>query len=180
MLSHAGLITAAIVTTLGLTLPALAETRVYITKDADGNPVFSDRRTQGSEAHIVRELPSMPAFEAETTTPTAAPAERDQDQFSYTSLTIVAPAAGATLPTGQAGNLEVSGVLSPGLRDSDSLVLVQNGVEVASGRQTAFQLTNMNRGEHELQMLVKNAQGKTIIRSQTVTIFVQRNSSLAR
>ena len=81
---------------------------------------------------------------------------------------------------GLSGNIEVSGVLSPGLRDGDRIVLLRNGLEVASGRQTAFSLENLERGEHQLQMRVENSSGKAIINSQTISVFVQRTSSLAR
>ena len=173
-------VTCALLALLAAAGTVQAETKVFMTKDKDGNPIFSDRNTQGAEAHVIQELPSMPAYKGQPANAAAAPAERTEDKFSYTSLSIVAPANGATMAPGLSGNIEVSGVLSPGLRDGDRIVLLRNGLEVASGRQTAFSLENLERGEHQLQMRVENSSGKAIINSQTISVFVQRTSSLAR
>lgn len=158
--------------------PIQADTQVYITRDADGNPIFSDRRSQDAEAHVVTELPSMPAFKVEQeaeviSPPTLAP-------MSYTSLSIVSPTSGTNLPNGFSGNIEISGVLSPGLAEGDKIVLKDAGLIIATNQQTSFSLKNLSRGEHTLSMHVIDAKGDIKISSQPVTIFVQRSSSLAR
>ncbi|MCD8523432.1 MAG: DUF4124 domain-containing protein [Saccharospirillaceae bacterium] len=153
-------------------------TEVYISRDANGNVVFSDQPGQHSEKHAVRDLPSIPAYVAP---PSALqPAKVNEPTFSYTSLSIITPANGQDIPTGFAGNVEVSGVLSPGLREADTLYLLDNGDVIRQGRQTSFQLTNLSRGEHGLQLVVRDQAGNTIISSNLVTIYVQRASVLNR
>ena len=151
---------------------------VYMSRDANGNVVFSDQPSANSQKHEVRELPSMPAL----VVPQAQPAKPPKPvaEVSYTSLAIVSPHNGYQLASGYAGNLDVSGVLSPGLKESDTLILLDNGSQVASGRQTSFSLSNLSRGEHQLQMAVTDAQGKTLISSNPVTVYVQRSSVLKR
>jgi hypothetical protein len=151
---------------------------VYMSRDANGNVVFSDKPSANAEKHNVRELPSVPAFVPPPQV--QQPARASEPAFNYTSLTIVTPQSGHTLATGYAGNVEVSGILSPGLRESDTLILMDNGVAVREGRQTAFQLTNLDRGEHQLQMVVKDKDGITLISSNLVKLFVQRSSVLKR
>ena len=157
---------------------ATQATEVYISRDAQGNVVFSDRPSANSQRHEVRELPSVPAFVAPVSSQT--PAAVNEPTFSYTSLSIITPTDGQTIPTGMAGNVEVSGVLSPGLREADSLLLLSNGNVLREGRQTSFQLTNLDRGEHTLQMVVRDKDGKNLISSNPVTLFVQRASILNR
>ncbi len=153
-------------------------TEVYISRDANGNVVFSDKPGQNSEKHAVKELPSIPAYVA----PPSAhqPAKVNEPSFNYTSLSIITPSNGQDIPTGFAGNVEVSGVLSPGLREADTLYLLDNGEIIRQGRQTAFQLTNLSRGEHGLQLVVRDKAGNTIISSNLVTIYVQRALVLNR
>ncbi|UXD86570.1 DUF4124 domain-containing protein [Thalassolituus hydrocarboniclasticus] len=153
-------------------------TEVYISRDANGNVIFSDKPGKNSEKHAVKELPSIPAYVAP---PTAhQPAKVNEPSFNYTSLTIITPTNGQDIPTGFAGNVEVSGVLSPALREADTLYLLDNGEVLRQGRQTAFQLTNLSRGEHALQLVVRDKAGNTITSSNVVTIYVQRASVLNR
>lgn len=153
-------------------------TPVYMSRDANGNVVFTDQPSANSQRHEVKELPSVPAFVPPASTP--QPATVNEPTFSYTSLSIISPTNEQQLPVGMAGNLDVSGVLSPGLREADTLYLLDNGNVIRQGRQTAFQLTNLERGEHTLQLVVRNQDGKTLISSNPVTVHVQRSSVLNR
>lgn len=149
-------------------------TEVYVSRDANGNMVFSDKPSANSQVHTVPELPSVPALAPSTSlTP---PAKVSEPSFSYTSLSILSPVTGFNLPMGYTGNLEVSGVLVPGLRESDTIYLMDGPHILQQGRQTSFNLSNLDRGEHQLQLLVRDKQGKTLIRSNTVTVHVQRAS----
>jgi len=171
----------ATVLAIGVSVPASAETRVYVTRDADGNPIFSDRQSTGAEAHVVKELPSMPAFRRDApATDAPAPEKSAEQTTAYTSLSIVTPSNGTQLERGFNGELEVSGVLTPALSKGDRVVLKDRGQEIAQGQQTYFSLKDLDRGEHRFRLEVQNAAGETLLSSQTVTVFVQRSSSLAR
>ncbi|MEK9712870.1 MAG: hypothetical protein VW258_09910 [Thalassolituus sp.] len=161
-----------------VTLPVSAGTQVFITRDADGNPIFSDRKSSNSETHVVKELPSMPAFKTAPPKPEQADPEPALPQ--YTSLSIISPVDGTTVQRGQNGNLQVSGVLTPSLNKGDSIVLRSGSKELARSHQSTFNLTHLERGEHVLTMSVENANGESLIQSQNIKIFVQRASSLAR
>ena len=172
------MITAIIVTAIAA--PALAQTKVYITRDADGNPVFSDRKSSGAEAHVVQELPSMPAFNVPDPARQPETQNREPVPVSYTSLSIISPSNGTDLPRGMAGDIQVSGVLTPALQGDDEVILKDSGKEIARSKQTTFTLTNLDRGEHNLQMEVVSPDGEVRISSQNITLYVQRSSSLAR
>ena len=85
-----------------------------------------------------------------------------------------------TIPTGLSGNVEISGVLSPGLRETDTIYLLANGNVLRHGRQTSFQLNNLDRGEYRLQLVVRDQDNRTLISSNPVTVYVQRASALRR
>ena len=151
---------------------------VYVSRDANGNMVFSDKPHANAQVHEVKELPSVPAVTAPSLL--QQPAAASEPAFNYTSLAIIAPANGQTIPPGHAANIEISGVLSPGLRESDEIFLIINNSVVRQGRQTTFHLTDLPRGEHRMQMRVQDKDGKQLIASNPVTIHVQRPSVLHR
>ena len=168
------------VVTLLVATSAIAQTKVYITRDADGNPIFSDRKSAGSETHVVDELPSMPAFAVPAPIRPTDKTNDAQPVQAYTSLSIISPADGTSLPQGLNGEVRIAGVLTPGLQGDDEIVLRDAGTEIMRGTQTTFEVTNLDRGEHRLTMEVVTPEGDVAIRSQTITLFVQRTSSLAR
>ncbi len=149
-------------------------TEVYVSRDANGNVVFSDRPSASSERHEVKELPSIPALTPNTSL--NSPAKANEPSFSYTSLSILSPSNDQVFNIGQGGNVDISGVLVPNLREADTLYLLDNGNVIQEGRQTSVSLSNMDRGSHGLQFVVRDKQGKTLISSNTVTIHIQRAS----
>jgi len=159
-------------------VPSALATEVYTYRDKNGNVVFTDKPAKNSKKHEVKELPTMPAF--------AVPAKKPEEEkpveaeFSYTSLSIITPRNADHLENGYAGNVEVAGVLSPSLRADDQIVLLDNGGIAAKGRQTHFKLENLSRGEHHLQMEVRDKKGKPLISSNPVLLYVHRASSLNR
>lgn len=161
-----------------LSLTTAFASEVYFSRDENGNVVFSDTPSANSELHQVKEIPTMPAL--------VVPAKQivnkksDDGSFQYTSLSIVSPVDDQAIPTGHAGNVSVSGVLSPGLRPTDTIYLLDQQSVIRKGRQTTFSLSNLSRGEHTLQLVVRNEKGKDLISSNPVTIHVQRASVLRR
>lgn len=156
--------------------PVSAETEVFVSRDKNGNLIFSDRPSKNSEKHKVKELPTMPAMVVPEK-PAQTPETPIEDAFEYTSLAVVAPTDGAVLPRGSAGNLTISGVLSPGLQPKHTVVLVSKGDVKQRGRQTSFTLSNLPRGEHTYQLQVRDAKNKVLISSQAITVHVQRTSA---
>ena len=162
---------------LGLTLalPVLAETKVYITRDENGNPVFSDRKSADAEDMVVKQLPTVPAMKLPDTPNTGAGNSETPD---YQRMGIVSPASGSTLNPVDAGNTEIAGILIPGLQPGHVIVLTDNGNEIARGEKPGFELTNLDRGEHVFVLQVRDKADKILISSAPVTLYVQRPSAL--
>jgi hypothetical protein len=163
----------ALATLLALWLvPASAATEVYVSRDENGNLIFSDRPSKNSEKHEVKELPTMPAMKVPEKE--SEPEPKKEPAFEYTSLAIVSPSEGTNIPRGMGGNISVNGVLSPGLQAGHSVVLLQGSTVVKRGRQTSFSLSNLSRGEYQFQLQVRDKNDEALISSQPVTVYVQR------
>lgn len=158
----------------------VAASQVYMSRDENGNVVFSDQPSDGATIHEVKELQTVPALVTPAANTEEDKAPTSETNVEYTSLSIISPSNKHTVPTGHAGNIEVSGVLSPSLQATDTIYLLSNKAVLRQGRQTTFSLNNLPRGEHTLRLVVRDQAGKDLISSNPVTIYVQRASILNR
>lgn len=154
-------------------------TEVYITRDAQGNAVFSDQPQPGAETHKLKALPTVPAFKPPVgKTPDVTASE--SNAVHYTSLGILTPTDQYQLAPGLGGEIQLSGILTPELGEGHTIELLDNGKVVDTGKQTLFTLRHLDRGEHTLQLRVVDQQQKAVITSNKVTVYVQRYSRLNR
>jgi len=153
---------------------ALAQ-EAYRWVDEDGVVHYSDRPREGAEQI------ALPAPNVATTRPVARPAASSRDEepeeeppAGYESIQILSPAAEETLWNIE-GVLNVSVALTPGLQRGHRVRAYHNGqVQPVSG--TSFQLQEVWRGSHNLQVEVVDETGKLMIRSQPSRFFVQQNT----
>lgn len=168
---------------LAVSLAAQAQT-VYRTTDAQGNVTFTDNPERGGEEVELTPLTVVPSREVrqEQAVPRvdgsgAAVASPGQPFMPYDSFRILAPANEETLPTGHAGNVEVELDIVPELREDHRVRLLLNGrVSQSAMHTSAFMLTNLDRGEHQLQAELLDAGGEVRHRTSPVTLYVQRAS----
>lgn len=97
----------------------------------------------------------------------------------YETAVILAPEADATVHDNQ-GNLTVTVALTPAIRRDagDYLLLLMDGAEVARGIDARFELKNIDRGTHRLQLEVRSADGALILASAPVSFQMWRASIL--
>ncbi|MDF1764116.1 MAG: DUF4124 domain-containing protein [Oleibacter sp.] len=157
---------------------SVSATEVYVSRDASGNAVFSDRPSANSESLTIRDLSTVPAIGTQEADKDEQSEPEPNSAIEYTSLSIISPLSGTVIPNGAAGDVEISAVLTPALGPKHKIVLMDNGQVVKEGRQTTFKLNNLDRGEHSLSMMVQNDAGDTQITSQQVTIYINRPSAL--
>jgi len=156
-----------------MALPAIA-TNVYITIDENGNRVFSDQPSSDATKHKVRNIHTIPAVKV--------PGKKEDKKeeptaFSYSSLRITSPEDGTVIHRGMTGNFTILSTLKPALQAGDDLVLLLNGQVHSRGSGQHWQLSNMDRGEHSLQVQVRSGKDdEVLITSQTIRVIVQRNS----
>ncbi len=146
-------------------------TEVYISVDDKGNRVFSDQPTKESRKHKVKDISIIPAIEI----PAKVAAVEPDAEVSYQVLAITSPRAETDFTRDKLGSFAISAQVSPDLQDTDEAVLLMNGVEVEANSTLNWQRTNTDRGEHSLQVIVRDKETKTEkISSQTITVYVRR------
>ena len=155
--------------------PAVAQ-EAYRWVDEDGVVHYSDRPREGAEAIV------LPTPNVATTRPVQRPsAAQDEDdepaeepQTGYTSIEIASPGAEETLWNIE-GVLNVSVALQPGLQPGHQVRAYFDGqMQPVSG--TSFQLQEVWRGVHNIQVEVVDATGTVKIRSQPSRFYVQQNT----
>ncbi|OUS40316.1 hypothetical protein A9R00_06645 [Oleispira antarctica] len=146
-------------------------TEVYISVDDKGNRVFSDQPSKESRKHKVKEISIIPAIEIPAKVAVAEP----DAEVSYQVLAITTPRAETDFTRDKLGSFGISAQVSPSLQDTDEAVLFINGVEIEANSTLSWQRTNTDRGEHSLQVIVRDKETKTEkISSQAITIYVRR------
>ncbi|APE30639.1 DUF4124 domain-containing protein [Halomonas aestuarii] len=175
---------AVLVLGMSVSLAAHAQT-IYRTIDAQGNVVFTDNPEGGGEEVTLDPLtvvpsPSEPAGMApevqggQGSVGTASPG---QPFMPYDSFSILSPGQEETLPTGAAGNVQVTLGIQPDLREDHRVRLLVDGRISQSAMNTdTFLLNNLPRGEHVLQAELLDASGAVRHRTSPVTLYVQRAS----
>ena len=156
--------------------PVLAQ-KVYKVIQPDGTVLFTDSPSPGDAAEEVEVAP------INTTPPLATPTDAFDDtpaaelEKGYQAVRITRPANQETIRD-NAGTVNVDVALEPPLRSGDRLELNLDGRSIGGGRKTGFTLTELDRGAHSLQAVVKDSAGKVVARSPSITFNLQRRSAI--
>lgn len=157
-----------------VTLAASADTRVYISHDENGNLIFSDRKTEESQSIVVKDIAVVPALKLPQASNQSSPLSADT-ATEYHSLKILYPTNEYTLTPEATGNVVITGVLEPELKQGDIVLLKNGGEIIAQGSRPVFSLNNLERGEYGFSLSVQSSSGKTLISSDKLTLYVQRS-----
>lgn len=143
---------------------------------------YSDRPAPGAERiELPRDRPASapraPASPGPVSRRNNAQSESDQqDQpFSYQTLSISSPGPEETLWNIE-GVLNVALALQPNLQPGHQVRVYFDGEEKMISRGTSFQVPEVYRGVHNIQVEVVDASGKLMIRSVPNRFYVQQNS----
>ena len=159
--------------------------QAYKWVDEDGVVHYSDRPHEGAEKI---QLPSTgrstrstytPPKRTQTSTSTTQQAEPEEEQpFSYDTITISSPAAEETLWNIE-GILNVSVNLQPGLERGHRVRVYFDGTpQMVDGLN--FQIPEVYRGAHNVQVEILDQVGKMMIRSLPNRFYVQQNTIARR
>lgn len=171
----------AIIAALALLYAAGASAQIYKWIDEDGVVHYSDQARPGAEIILLpdtnrADAPDRPRQVTGTSRNSEIDASNQQQsgQFSYESLNISTPQSEQTL-WNIGGTLEVSLNLQPALRPDDRVRIYFDG-EPQMVDALQFELTEVWRGEHNLQAEVLDSTGALMIRSEPLRFFVQQTS----
>ena len=156
--------------------PPLLAQPVYSVTDADGYVALTDTPPisgdNAIEEHSVQAL--NPAKPTQTTLAPAAPA--DAEEPTRCDTRIVSPADNAAVPMGP-GNFALQAAWNSRLTSGETLLLLLYGEPVGAPQQTAsWQLSNVYRAEHRLQLVRLDENGAQLDASAASTVCVLRPS----
>ena len=163
-----------IVVLLLILLSGFVQAQVYRSVGKDGSVIYSDQPTDGSVKVEVKELETIKSLESP---PLPTETKKPAQPKYYSDLTITSPGNDQAIRD-NAGSVNVTVSVAPGLRSSHKLVLYLDGKEYSKGNSTMFKLDNVDRGTHQLRVAVLDANGRQLIDSKSVSFHMLRYSAL--
>ncbi len=164
-------------TLLKILLPAImllstaVSAGLYKGLDDEGNVVYSDKPFDNSEKYIA---PPITIMDAPKIQPKEVKKEEKEDVFKYTKLSIIAPKNQQTI--WNEPNLIVSIQVRPALNIAagHTVWLLMDGKPlVKKSRSLSLPIGRADRGEHKLQVQVRDKKGKILKRSKTITVHIK-------
>ncbi|MCH8070595.1 MAG: DUF4124 domain-containing protein [Proteobacteria bacterium] len=164
---------------IGLLAASAALSEAYRWVDENGIVHYSDRPEPGAELIILPEYSaSRQGRRYQRPTATSQPTQSNQTSpaaalFRYERVEITSPGAEETLWNIE-GILNVSVTVTPALKAGHQVRAYFNGNgEIVAG--TSFQIEEVYRGVHNLQVEIIDENGKLMIRSRANRFYVQQN-----
>ncbi len=161
-------------------LTAGAESTVFVSRDANGNPVFSDQATDDAQ-EIKIQAPQT--FESQPPPRFELPENQDPVETgpAYDRLEITSPAKDSAFRN-NAGNVTVQVVLSPALQGNHTLeILVDGTVKKRLKTLAPALLENLDRGTHiYTAQVVEDESGEVLLSSPPISSTLQRVSVIRR
>lgn len=162
-----------------------AGTTVYMTRDADGNPVFSDQGSDGSQEVKVQDPVTFPAEvfkqdEQAIDYQNMKSEEEAPQPPAYASLSIISPADQDVIRD-NSGNLTVNTDLPKQISSQHQVRLLMDGKVAALYDGSDFRLENIDRGTHSLQLeIVDKKSGSVLMSSPSISFSILRYSTQIR
>jgi hypothetical protein len=155
-----------------LLIPLGAAAEIYKSVDAEGNTIYTDKPDSQAEEFIV---PSMNAIPMPKPAPKQEPEEKPATP-TYQSFSIVSPKTDQVIRDNN-GNIALQLRSQPKLQAGHYFAVYVDGhMLVKKSNQTSISIPGINRGEHQITAVIRDAGGKTLARSQSITIHMKRQS----
>lgn len=168
---------AAAILLLATALPALGG--IYSYTDAEGNRVFTDRPT-GQAVEEVQLKPSNSMAAQPTPAPRVVQPPKPQEATIRYQLQILSPAADEAIRN-NAGSVSVTVQAEPALQPGHAYQVLLDGQPFgAPGEETTFELSNVDRGTHQLAVAVVDAQERVLQQSESLSFHLIRTSLAQR
>jgi len=160
---------AAAILLLATALPALGG--IYSYTDAEGNRAFTDRPT-GQAVEEVQLKPSNSMAAQPTPAPRVVQPPKPQEATIRYQLQILSPAADEAIRN-NAGSVSVTVQAEPALQPGHAYQVLLDGQPFgAPGEETTFELSNVDRGTHQLAVAVVDAQERVLQQSESLSFSI--------
>ncbi len=160
---------------IGLLAATAVAAQAYRWVDENGVVHYSDRPQPGAEQVVLPEANTTTVRQYPQADAGAEEQEAEEEgPFRYDSIEITAPGAEETLWNIE-GVLNVSVALTPGLQPGHQVRVYFDG-ESRMVTGTSFQIQEVWRGVHNIQVEILNQGGELMIRSRPNRFYVQQNT----
>lgn len=151
-----------------------AETKIYHWIDEAGKMHFSDTSTPGTEQINVKE--SNLLFSSPTKPRQKISKQHNDDEIITYQATITSPEDDQALRSND-GTINIHVVTEPEKENSQKLQLYLDGKKLGSPQiSQIIRALNIDRGTHQVQVELLDEDGKTLAKTQVVTVHLQRAS----
>jgi hypothetical protein len=151
---------------------------VYKTVKADGSVVYSDVLTDGAVAVNLSAMNTVvvPALNDASKPKVAAriPASKPKPEVEYV-VSVLSPMAEETLRN-NAGNVNINVDVTP--KKAGKFQLIMNNQVVKTQQNNQFELENVERGAHVIEVKFLDNSGKYLASSKPQTFYLQKASAL--
>lgn len=159
-----------------------AQTKVYYWVDKDGKTHFSDTAAPGAKQITVENknlVSTNPVNEVETTKPTHSEVDDlslDKEKVIEYQAQIVSPQDNMAIRSNN-GTLEVYVKTIPEKESSQRLQLFLDDQPLGSPQiSPTIRTFNVDRGTHQIQVQLVDETGKTLAKTQIITVHLQRTT----
>lgn len=154
-----------------------ANAQVFTWTDSQGVVHFSDSPHPGAEKLTI---PDTQTFSPPTSTPKNQIVPRNQSdseekEVQYTKIVITQPLNQSTIRNNQGYVAVALEIDPPKLGNGDKLQMIFDGSPLGAPQTSSnFELKGIDRGSHTIAVQIVNEDGKEILTSDSITIFMQR------
>lgn len=154
---------------------------VYVEVDEEGVPTFSDQKLAGGQKMQIREplTYSDPIAKNKLVQPRVEKLSPENDSTApHYSLLITEPANDSAIRN-NAGNIELTVSIEPGLRKGDIAELMMDGMGLRYLTSSGpVYLNHLDRGTHVFSVRVRDYDGNVVTESPSTSITILRHSKL--
>lgn len=164
---------------IALLLPGLALGAVYKLIQPDGTVLFSDEPFPGAEKIDVPPINvyTPPELPLDSSPAAPLPGSLAQVAEGYQRVEIVNPGP-ETVVRNTTFTVDVEVLIEPPLRSGHTLIPVLDGTPLAPRSSPQFELNEIYRGAHTLEVQLQHTDGEILAASPPVTFYVHQMSRL--
>ncbi|ALS96969.1 DUF4124 domain-containing protein [Lacimicrobium alkaliphilum] len=149
---------------------------LYKVVKADGTVMYTDQPVAGAEPVALPRINSADSLAPKTNTALASKSDRPEVQYQ---LSILFPKSQQTLRDNQ-GNITVVAQMEPQTTGAGIFELYMDTELVAANPSPRFELTEVNRGAHTIEVRYVDNSGKVLASSPSTEFFLHQASVLNR
>ena len=165
--------------TAAISTTAIAQTNVYKSVNEEGIVEYSDQPREGAETIKIKNPQTITLPKGADVFGQPGTEQKEDVSDTYQSIVITQPANDSAFNSGS-GQVSISSEATPPLKNNHSIQLIVDGASYNSNKSGSFNLSNVDRGTHQVQVNVINETGEILISSETTTFTLHRTNAQRR